>query len=773
MLDLSRTKQLLAAASALTLLAAAPGHFTQALAQDSLPEIIVVTPSPVVRAPARRARPVQARAVRPARSRPAPAPAPSPEAESGSAEPFVAPEAFAPDSIPGALIVDDDSFVPVTVVTEREILAEGGQTITDSLQNRPGISGTTFAPGANRPIIRGLDSYRIRVQENGIGSHDVAALSEDHAVPIDPFAADRIEVVRGPATLRYGSQAIGGVVAIENQRVPNAIPQNGASIDMLGGLSSVDEGRDGAFKMTAGGGPLAFHVDGFARRADDYDTPRGREENSFVESEGFSGGGSLIGRDGFIGLAYTSIDSLYGIPGEEALEAAPRIDLEQEKILSRGEWRPNRGGVAAIRYWFGVSDYAHDELVREGHGHGEEEGGEEGGEEEGEGHAEEEGEGGFAVGNRFTNEEVEGRVEVQHLPFGTALGELSGAIGAQIIDRKTQGQSFEGDSLLEPAKTESVAGFIFEELQASQRLRLQAAGRIEHTEVDGFQRLSPLDPSDPVVGVARDFDPASASLGALYDLNHGIVARLTGQYVERAPDVGELFSKGIHEATGTFELGNPDLAIEEARTIEFGLKRAAGRLRFDASAYYTEYDGFIFKQLTGVSCGETLDSCGAEDELDQVLFSQRDATFHGAELAAQYDAFALGRGTAGFDGQYDFVRARFDDGTNVPRIPPHRLGGGIFWRSAGWFARAGVLHAFEQDDIAQEEIVTPGYTLVSAELSHTRLLQKVGDFTPELTIGVKGENLADDEVLNHASFKRREEVLLPGANARLFGRLRF
>lgn len=167
-----------------------------ALAQTTLPGIVVTSPSPV-------ARPV----VRPA---PQPAPGPSIAAASDETGPSDANTELSPP--PGVLIIADDAFVPVTIVTEREVQARQGATIADTLQLKPGIAGSTFAAGANRPIIRGLDNARVRVQENGIGAHDESTLSEDHAVPIDPNAVERIEVIRGPATLRYGSQAIGGVV---------------------------------------------------------------------------------------------------------------------------------------------------------------------------------------------------------------------------------------------------------------------------------------------------------------------------------------------------------------------------------------------------------------------------------------------------------------------------------------------------------------------------------------------------------------------------------
>ena len=651
----------------------------------------------------------------------------------------------------GSLIVVDDAFVPVTVFPARDIQADSGASIADALARRPGIVGSTFAPGASRPIIRGLDSYRVRVQENGIGSHDVSALSEDHAVPIDPFAANQVEVIRGPATLRYGSQAIGGVVAVENGRIPTFVPKGGFTAEIKGDATSVDEGRNGAFRATAGSSGVVVHADGFRRRTQDYDTPRGRQFNSFVEADGGAVGASFVGDQGFIGVSLSRHQSFYGIPGEEALELRPRIDLEQDKVQARGEWRVGGLGVEAVRFWFGASEYAHNEVVDEGEGD--------------------------EIGSRFTSEAYETRLEVQHIPFASSLGELRGAIGVQVVDANMRGRSFEGDSLLAPAQTQSVAAFWFEELDLTRQLTLQAALRLEKTEVEGFGRVTPLDASSPLVGLNRDYAPFSASAGGLYRLPNGSVMSLNGQYVERAPDAAELFSAGIHEATGTFETGNPNLEKEKAASVEFGLRNARGSLRYDATAYYTKYDGFIFRELTGLECEGTLASCGAvapdaEETLDQVLFGQRNANFTGVEIAAQYDVTAIWRGVWGIEGQYDFVRARFEDGGNVPRIPPHRIGGGIFYRDSNWFARAGVLHAFDQDKIGENEIVTPGYTLVSAELSYSVALDAETGLGPSMTIGIKGENLANDEVLNHASFKRREDVLLPGANLRVFGSIK-
>jgi iron complex outermembrane receptor protein len=254
----------------------------------------------------------------------------------------------------------------------------------------------------------------------------------------------------------------------------------------------------------------------------------------------------------------------------------------------------------------------------------------------------------------------------------------------------------------------------------------------------------------------------------LYDLPYGVVARLTGQHVERAPDATELFYKGPHDSTATFEIGNPNLTIESANTVEAGLKRAKGDFRFDLSAYRTDFQNFIFKRFTGVKCDDDFASCGTGSDFDQAIFSQRDATFYGAEVQAEYDVARIWRGVWGIAGQYDFVHATFDDGSFVPKIPPHRLGGGLYYRDANWLARINLLHAFAHNETADFENATPGYNLLNAELSYTFKLDKQGSLVPEMTIGINGENLLDDDIRLSTSFKS-DEVLQPGRNVRLFG----
>ncbi|WP_245930920.1 TonB-dependent receptor [Methylobacterium radiodurans] len=651
----------------------------------------------------------------------------------------------------GVLPVVTDTFSPVTVVTRDQIARDQPRTLGDALFDRPGISSSTYAPGASsRPIIRGLDNARVRIQENGIVNGGVSDLGEDHAVPVNPLVADRLEVIRGPATLRYGSGAIGGVVSAENNRVPTLIPANGVTGQVTTGYTSVDNGRLGAATVDAGRDGIAVHADGFRTAADSYAIPGGIQRNSYNASQGGSFGISAIGDRGFVGVAFSHYDALYAIPGGEAEQARTRLTPNQDRVISRGEYRPLDGPFEVIRYWAGYSVYRHDEI----------------------GIGEDGLEGRQAT---FKNREAEVRVEAQHVPVFTSLGKLTGAVGVQ-ADRRVINTQLE--SFLPRTDSRAGAVYLFEELELVPGTRLQASGRIEgdrlrSTAVQFPADYLPVEGEDPLrYALTRRFAPKSASFGLLQDLPYGLVGSVTGSYVERAPTGYELFSQGPHDATATFEIGDPTLRLERARTVEASIRHALGPLRFEATGFYTRYTGFIYKRLTGLRCDDDFASCGAGDELRQVVYSQQNATFYGAELIGQYDAIPVGNGFLGIEGQFDAVRAKFDDGTNVPRIPPYRIGGGIYLRAEGWFARVNLLHAFAQNRFGTLDTPTPGYDDLRAELSYTKPLDPAIYGASEVTLGLQGRNLLDADIRNAASFKK-DEILLPGRNVRLFLTARF
>ena len=266
-------------------------------------------------------------------------------------------------------------------------------------------------------------------------------------------------------------------------------------------------------------------------------------------------------------------------------------------------------------------------------------------------------------------------------------------------------------------------------------------------------------------GRRRGYTPFSVSLGALYDLPWAVQARATGQYVQRAPSAAELFSRGAHDASGTFDVGDPNLRKESAATAELGFSRTAGAFRFDTSAFYSHFDDFIFRSLTGNSCGEEFSSCapGRDGDFLQTAYGQRNARFYGVEAKVERDLFRLWDGQVGVSGRYDFVRAQFEgDGGNLPRIPPHRLGGGVFWRDGSAQGSVDYLHAFNQNRVGENETPTKGYDLLNARIGYTARL----DDARSANFSLIGTNLLDSDIRNVASFKK-EEVLLPGRTVRL------
>jgi iron complex outermembrane receptor protein len=311
--------------------------------------------------------------------------------------------------------------------------------------------------------------------------------------------------------------------------------------------------------------------------------------------------------------------------------------------------------------------------------------------------------------------------------------------------------------------------------------KAQVAGRIEHVDLHGSTPDFPADflpDGNPQTGIARNpsFTPKSGSVGLLQNLPYDLVGSITAQYVERAPKPAELFSRGPHDATGTFDIGNPNLAIETAKSVEIGLRRATGPLRFEATAYYTRFDNFIFRRLTGVMCDGDFDSCGNGDPnngLKQAVYSQRNALFRGGEFQSQLDIGKFYGGTWGIENQFDIVRATFTDGTNVPRIPPVRAGGGVFWRDANWLMRVNLLHAFAHTDVAAiAETPTPGYNLLKAEVSYKTKLDPTRFMAREMTVGLVGNNLLNENMRNSVSYTK-DEVLMPGIGVRAFANLKF
>jgi iron complex outermembrane receptor protein len=279
------------------------------------------------------------------------------------------------------------------------------------------------------------------------------------------------------------------------------------------------------------------------------------------------------------------------------------------------------------------------------------------------------------------------------------------------------------------------------------------------------------------MAVKPGFTPKSAAIGLIQNLPWDLAASITAQHVERAPKPAELFSGGPHDATATFDKGNPNLKIETAESIEVGLRRANAPLRFELTAYYTKFKGFIFRNLTGNTCDGDTGTCGpAGGDLQEAIYSQRNARFRGGEFQAQYDWLPVWAGMFGIEVQADVVRATFSDGTNVPRIPPIRAGGGVFWRDDNWLARTNFIHAWSHTQIDPvAETPTPGYNLLRAELSYRwRNRSPKSTELSEWAVGIVGDNLLNDDIRNSVTyFPQKDEILMPGRTVKFFANVKY
>ncbi len=615
-------------------------------------------------------------------------------------------------------IGDPDKLATIAGSVDRaQLLRSGSATLADSLSQVAGVTSSGFAAGAGRPVIRGMDANRVRVLEDGIGSFDVSDVGPDHGVPIDPFTAERIEVVRGAATLRYGSQAIGGVVNAISQRVPSRLPDAVFGAELVGGYNTGAEGRDFAGQANARAGRMAWHADAFTRHAGDYDTPEGEQANSWLRAKGGALGGSWIGEDDRLGLGVIRHESKYGIPGEDAY-----IDMHQTKLMLRSSFGLDAGAWRALTVDGGWADYAHSERDDTG-----------------------------AALSTFKDREWDARAEAVAGRWG-ALSES--ALGVQFQQRDFSALG-EGQEYLLPTTTKSQAVFGFAEAPLGETLRLQFGARVERVQVDGTA------PDD--TDVSRKFTPTSASAGLVSDLSDEWRLGLSLSTAARAPAQTELFARGPHEGPLTYETGDPTLRTERANSIEASLRWRGGRVHADGAVWATRFSNYIYGDLTGLTCDEDGNcAVGNGEDLKEMFFTQGDARFVGAEAHAEIELLQNAMGDLHLNLLADVVRAKLANGAgDVPRIPPYHVGAGLSWHGERVDASVFVKYAGRQSRIAAAETPTGAFTNVDAQLALRPWADK-----PHVEFALVGRNLTDSAQRNAVALNK-DEVMLPGRDIRL------
>ncbi|MFZ2490081.1 MAG: TonB-dependent receptor [Thermoanaerobaculia bacterium] len=580
-------------------------------------------------------------------------------------------------------------YQPIDVLSEDELTARLQSTLGETLNEMPGVTSTSFGAGSSRPVIRGLGADRIRILEDGVGTGDVSNISPDHAVTVDPAAAEQIEIVRGPATLLYGSNAIGGAVNVITQRIPNRVPTAPATGTLSLRYGSGSEEKTSILALEGGASPLAWQANVTLRDTNDYEIPApadafddpaefgGKLDNSALGLRSGTAGLSWVGKRGFIGSSFTSFETNYGVPGHghnEEEEGEPheeaegvRVDMTQRRFDVRGEVLQAGSFFSNVRLRLGATDYEHRELE------------------------------GDVIGTQFSNDSWEGRLEARHRP----LGRVSGTWGIQLSSGEF---SAAGEEAYIPANESATqAVFAFEEVKGN-RLDVQFGARFERQDVRTTEGVHP----------ERDFDGLSGSLGALYKPRDGYVVALSLARAVRLPTPTELYASGPHAATAQFEVGNPMLATETSTGIDVSLRRTAGRLQGELNLFSTRFDGFIFESPTGA----------VEDGFGVYEFLQRDAHFRGAEFAIHSHVWARDDAHVEFNVDGDYVRATLRGGDDLPRIAPMRLGTGLRLHGGPWSASAEIRRVFEQDRVAEGEEPTGGYTMVNAYVGYRFLLQR-------------------------------------------------
>ena len=659
-----------------------------------------------------------------------------------------------------------DLAQPTSVLAGRELLLNQSNSLGELLSSQPGVSSTYFGPGASRPIIRGLGGDRIRMLTDGVGMIDASVISPDHAVSLDPLLIERVEIVRGPATLLYGGSAVGGVVNVIDHRIHSTRPAAPFNARVEARVASGNNEESGGAVVEGGSGIFAWHIDAYRRNAGNVAIPGFAESaalraeeaaeasaegqsppdetagyipNTAMTADGGALGFSLIGDQGYIGIAYSGHNTLYGVPsgahghaedeapssGEAAEEAPIRIALRQRRVDLRGAFTQPFGIFNEARFKFGSAQYRHTELE------------------------------GDDIGTLFRNRGFDGRVELLH----PAVGGFSGAVGWQ--GGRSDFEAVGAEAFLPPSRTDTQALFIFEEANLKP-VTWQLGARIERQGIDLRDGS----------GTARDENALSASSGLVWTLDETWTLSASLSQSERAPNAQELFANGPHPGTNAYEIGDSDLDAEKSLALDLTLRKRVGFVTGALTVFANRFNGYIFEQPTGLIAlphpddtefVSPADAEAAEDGgLPVFQFVQHDARFYGAELETIFHLYHRDQQLLDFTLGADLVRARnTTEDTPLPRITPARWKAGLAWTNGVYSLGGDAQFVARQTRVATLETSTPGYTLVSAYASCRMTVRRL-----VFDLYLRGTNLGDDEARMHTSFLK-EVAPLPSRSLTL------
>ncbi|MGP9800972.1 TonB-dependent receptor [Rheinheimera sp. NSM] len=653
---------------------------------------------------------------------------------------------------------------PVSVLTGEELSRRTEPTIGETLKYEPGVHANYYGPVASSPVIRGLDGPRVRILNNGLDTADVSRIGPDHAISADAITAQQIEVLRGPATLLYGSGAIGGVINVVDNRIPRQLRASSETKLESRYVDASDE-KTIALNHEGSSDNIAWHFDGFNRDASNYDVPRFTNdegetlttlENSWTQSKAINGGVSYIGNRGLFGISIGRLESDYGIPGhhhhadeheeehddeheDEHMHADENVfaKLKQNRISMAGEWYTPFSGIETLSFNAAYTDYQHQEIEA------------------------------GSVGTTFKNKALESRVSLEH----EELGGWHGLAGYHL--QRADYRAFGEEAFTPDSDTLSQAVFVLEEKQFG-NISAQLGGRIEHTKHQAGAIALSHD-ADSINGLTNSFTSLSASAGLVWEFVPGFSWALALSRSERAPGAAELYANGAHIATSSYELGmlyqlhDGEIELsqqkpekETANNIDITFRSFKGDLSFTYNFFYNKVHNYLYLADTGLTM-EDLAHDEHEEEHDDAeheahesfavyQYQQQDATLYGLEFEARYRLDPA----QSLNVFIDTVRAKLDGGDYLPRIPPYKTGLGYQYSGISWSADIGVTRYAKQNKVAANETPTKAYTLLDASLNYDFSLSQL-----DMTAFVRATNLTNELGFVHSSFIKADAPL-PG-----------
>ncbi len=642
---------------------------------------------------------------------------------------------------------EGDALGGISVLDKAELTREVRPSIGETLARQPGVSATSFGPAASAPVLRGLSGDRVRILTDGIGSLDLSSSGPDHKVAINPITAERIEVLRGPAALLFGSSAIGGVVNVIDARIPRREQDPPLGADLLASYGSAAHERsinlglnipvsrhfvihaDGSYSksddLRTGGHILSDELRRQALLSPDPETQaladlKGDLPNSKSRTKEGAIGAAYVDGGLNIGLSYTRQESTYQVPIRHSLDPAveaeaPTIDQEQDRFDARAEF-PLSGFFSQVRARGGYADYHHDEIEDTGE-----------------------------IGSSFFSKGGEGRFELVQADRGG----WGGTSGVQYLERTAK---IRGEEKFLPDSRQKQAGLFTLQTYVSGPWRFEGGVRIEFSKLTAEADEQLETPSRK-----SDFTTFSGSVGGQYEFTPGWRVGLSLTHAERAPAIDELFSNGPHAASQSFEVGNPDLKPEKSNSAEMSVHGKAGPVNLTANAFYSHFSNFIFSAPTGE----------IEDGLPVFAFLNGKADYYGFEVQAESRlGDALGIEWHG-ELRGDAVRATVKDFGSAPLIPPVRLLAALSGERGQVDGRLEIEHAFDHDRAAPNETDTDGYTMVNASLDWHPLGGR-----PEVTLSLAANNIFDAEARRSTSILK-DFAPLAGRDIRLTARVGF